>query len=98
MQPVIQPAAVYVSSCRQGAARAAPREAPGSRGHARRDGAHPGRHAAGGADRPGAVEAEAPPLLQREPPTRCFCVSVSAEEQPSLPSTAYNGWHDPIFF
>lgn len=53
-------------SCRQGATRAAPCEAQGSRGHARRDGAHPGGHAARGADRPGAVEAAAPPLLQCE--------------------------------
>lgn len=51
----------------QGAAWASAREAQGPRGHARRDGDDPHRHAGGGSDRPGAVEAAAPPVLQCEP-------------------------------
>lgn len=61
----LNPASPSPPPC-QGAARAAPCEAPGSRGHARGDGAHPGRHAGGGSDRAGAVEAAAPSVLQCE--------------------------------
>ncbi len=50
----------------QGAAWASAREAQGSRGHACGDGADPHRHAGGGSDSPGAVEAAAPPLVQCE--------------------------------
>ena len=51
---------------RQGAARASACETSRPRGHARRDGDDPHRHAGGGSDRPGAVEAETPSVLQRE--------------------------------
>ncbi|MEE6473366.1 hypothetical protein FKM82_009981 [Ascaphus truei] len=47
------------------------RQAPRPRGHARRDGAHPHRHAGGGAAAAGAVEAETPALLQYGDPSRC---------------------------
>lgn len=59
----------------QSAAWAAAREAPGSWGHARRDGAHPHRHAGGGPDPAGPVEAETQPLLQRESLIRDFASS-----------------------
>lgn len=89
--PTVQPPSnQQLFFCLQSSARAAPREAPGSRGHARRDGAHLGRHAARGADRPGAVEAEAPPLLQCEP-RHAVSVSVCHLRRRRVFSPVYNG-------